>query len=62
MSRQQKVQEQKLWTCGFNFAKALADIYQLCVSQYERALPAPARYASRSRSSSRAPCARSRSR
>ena len=35
MSRQQKAQEQRLWTCGFKFAKALADAYQLCARRCE---------------------------
>ena len=38
MSRQQKSQEQKLWTLGFKFAKALGDAYQLCARHAEGAL------------------------
>ena len=33
MSRQQKLQEHKVWTCGFNFSKELADAYHLCVTR-----------------------------
>lgn len=36
MSRQQKFQENKLWTCGFKFSRALADTYLTCVRQYQR--------------------------
>lgn len=36
MSRQQKFQENKLWTCGFKFSRALADTYLACVRQYQR--------------------------
>jgi hypothetical protein len=35
MSRQQKFQENKLWTCGFNFAKALGATYLSCVKQFQ---------------------------
>jgi hypothetical protein len=35
MQRQQKFQENKLWTCGFNFAKALGATYLSCVKQYQ---------------------------
>lgn len=35
MSRQQKFQENKLWTCGFRFSRALADTYLNCVRQYQ---------------------------
>ena len=35
MSRQQKFQENKLWTSGFKFAKALGDAYLYCVRQHE---------------------------
>jgi len=35
MSRQQKFQENKLWACGFNFAKALGATYLSCVKQYQ---------------------------
>jgi hypothetical protein len=35
MSRQQKFQENKLWTCGYQFSKALANVYLRCVRQYE---------------------------
>ena len=35
MSRQQKFQENKLWACGFNFAKALAGTYLSCAKQYQ---------------------------
>src|SRR4051794_28324898 len=31
MSRQQKFQENKLWTCGYKFAKALAAAYLHCL-------------------------------
>src|SRR6185503_6277241 len=36
MSRLQKFQENKLWTCGFNFAKALGETYSLCVRQHQK--------------------------
>lgn len=36
MSRQQKFQENKLWTCGFNFAKALGETYLTCVRQFQK--------------------------
>jgi hypothetical protein len=36
MSRQQKFQENKLWTCGFRFSRALADTYLGCVRQYQK--------------------------
>jgi hypothetical protein len=35
MSRQQKFQENKLWTCGFKFSKALGDAYLYCVQQHD---------------------------
>ncbi len=35
MSRQQKFQENKLWTAGARFAKALADAYAWFLKQYE---------------------------
>jgi len=35
MARQQKFQETKLWTCGFNFACALGEMYLLCLKQYK---------------------------
>jgi hypothetical protein len=35
MSRQQKFQENKLWTCGYKFAKSLASAYVHCVAQHE---------------------------
>jgi hypothetical protein len=35
MSRQQKYQENKLWTCGFQFSKALSNAYLRCVTQHE---------------------------
>jgi len=35
MSRQQKFQENKLWTCGYKFAKAVGDTYLLCVRRYQ---------------------------
>lgn len=35
MSRQQKFQENKLWTCGFQFSKALGGAYLACARQYE---------------------------
>jgi hypothetical protein len=35
MSRQQKFQENKLWTCGYKFAKALGDTYLMCMRQYQ---------------------------
>lgn len=35
MQRQQKFQENKLWTCGFNFATALGQTYLSCVKQYQ---------------------------
>jgi len=35
MSRQQKFQENKLWTCGHKFSKALGDTYLNCVRQYQ---------------------------
>jgi hypothetical protein len=34
-SRQQKFQEVKLWTCGFNFSRALGDAYLTWLKQYE---------------------------
>ena len=34
MSRQQKVQESKLWTCGFKASRALGAAYLACVRQY----------------------------
>ena len=36
MTRQQKFQENKLWTCGFKFSRALADTYVGCLRQYQR--------------------------
>lgn len=35
MSRQQKFQENKLWTCGFKFSRALGDAYLHCVRQHD---------------------------
>ena len=35
MSRQQKFQENKLWTCGYNHSKALGDTYRAAVKQYQ---------------------------
>ena len=35
MSRQQKFQENKLWTTGSNFARALGDVYFLCAKRYK---------------------------
>lgn len=35
MSRQQKFQENKLWTCGYKFAKSLANAYVHCLGQHE---------------------------
>ena len=35
MSRQQKFQENKLWTCGYKFSKALGNSYLSCVRQYQ---------------------------
>ena len=35
MSRQQKFQENKLWTTGHNYARALGDVYFQCVKQYK---------------------------
>jgi hypothetical protein len=35
MSRQQKLQENKLWTTGYNFARVLGDVYFLCVKQHK---------------------------
>ena len=35
MSRQQKFQENKLWTCGYKFSKALANAYVHCLGQHE---------------------------
>ena len=36
MSRQQKFQENKLWTCGYQFSKALGAAYLGCARQFER--------------------------
>jgi hypothetical protein len=36
MSRQQKFQENKLWTCGYQYAKALGGAYLSCARRYER--------------------------
>jgi hypothetical protein len=36
MSRQQKSQENKLWTCGHQFSKALGAAYLSCARQFER--------------------------
>jgi hypothetical protein len=33
--RQQKFQEVKLWTCGFNYSTALGDVYLSCLRQYQ---------------------------
>lgn len=35
MSRQQKFQENKLWTCGYKFSKALGDSYVQCLRLHE---------------------------
>lgn len=35
MSRQQKAQESRLWTAGFDFSKALSDTYLLFVKHYD---------------------------
>ncbi len=35
MSRQQKFQENRLWTCGYKFTKALAHVYLHCLKQHE---------------------------
>ena len=37
MRRQQKAQENRLWSCGFKFAKALGDLYLAWVRQQESA-------------------------
>lgn len=39
LSRQQKIQESKLWACGFNFAKVLGESYLLCVRQHRKNAP-----------------------
>ena len=39
MSRQQKFQENKLWTCGYQYSKALGAAYLACARQYERGAP-----------------------
>ena len=36
MSRQQKFHENKLWLCGFNFAKALGATYLLCIRAHQK--------------------------
>ena len=36
MSRQQKFQENKLWTCGYQYSKALGAAYLACARQHER--------------------------
>ncbi len=36
MSRQQKFQEHKLWTCGFDFAQALSEAYLLWIRQHQK--------------------------
>jgi hypothetical protein len=35
MQRQQKLQENRMWSCGFKFSKALGEIYLFCVRQQE---------------------------
>lgn len=35
MPRQQKMQENRLWMCGFKFSKACGDAYLYCVRQHE---------------------------
>ena len=49
MSRQQKFQENKLWTCGFNFARALGQTYLLCVNRCDSGAAGAAAGSSRNR-------------
>ena len=42
MPRQQKMQENRLWTCGYKFAQALGDIYLFCMRQHEAGAPGAA--------------------
>jgi hypothetical protein len=35
MQRQQKLQENRLWTAGFKFSKALSEVYLFAVRQHE---------------------------
>jgi hypothetical protein len=42
MTRQQKFQENKLWSCGYKFTKALAYAYLHCLKQHESGAPGAA--------------------
>ena len=42
MQRQHKLQENRYWTCGFNFARALGEIYLFCSRQHEAGAPGAA--------------------